>query len=217
MLARFQSPLLLDHMLQEPQFLDKPVRQDVAVMFLDLSGSTGVAEALGPERSRDLLLAMQTLVEREVTAQRGVVINYMGDGVLAVFGLPKPQSDDAARALTTVERLYASVAAWVADLPPAARSGLDFRIGAHFGPAILSRLGSPTHQQITAAGDTVNVASRLLEVAKQQHCRVVVSEDLFAAAIAAPGSSPKVDAASYAALTVPIRGRTSSLKIRIRR
>jgi adenylate cyclase len=217
MLARFQSPLLLDHMLREPQFLDKPIRQDVAVMFLDLSGSTGVAEALGPERSRDLLLAMQTLVEREVTAQRGVVINYMGDGVLAVFGLPKPQSDDAARALTTVERLYASVAAWVADLPPAARSGLDFRIGAHFGPAILSRLGSPTHQQITAAGDTVNVASRLLEVAKQQHCRVVISEDLFAAAIAAPGSSPKIDAASYAALTVPIRGRTSSLKIRIRR
>jgi adenylate cyclase len=217
MLARFQSPLLLDHMLREPQFLDKPIRQDVAVMFLDLSGSTGVAEALGPERSRDLLLAMQTLVEREVTAQRGVVINYMGDGVLAVFGLPKPQSDDAARALTTVERLYASVAAWVADLPPAARSGLDFRIGAHFGPAILSRLGSPTHQQITATGDTVNVASRLLEVAKQQHCRVVISEDLFAAAIAAPGSSPKIDAASYAALTVPIRGRTSSLKIRIRR
>ncbi|MBV8106234.1 MAG: adenylate/guanylate cyclase domain-containing protein [Hyphomicrobiales bacterium] len=216
MLAQFQSPLLVDHMLREPQFLDKPVRQDVAVIFLDLSGSTGVAEALGPERSRDLLLAMQTLVEREVTAQRGVVINYMGDGVLALFGLPKPESDDAARALTTVESLYASVAAWVADLPPAARDRLDFRIGAHFGPAILSRLGSPTHQHITAAGDTVNVASRLLEVAKQQHCRIVVSEDLFAAATAAPGSSSKVDAANYAALTVPIRGRSSSLKIRMR-
>ena len=49
-------------------------------MFLDLSGSTGATEALGPERSRDLLSAMQTLVEREVTAHRGVVINYMGDG-----------------------------------------------------------------------------------------------------------------------------------------
>ena len=57
-------------------------------MFLDLSGSTAVAEALGPERSRDLLSAMQTLVEGEVTAHGGVVINYMGDGVLAVFGLP---------------------------------------------------------------------------------------------------------------------------------
>ena len=72
-------------------------------MFLDLSGSTGAAEALGPERTRDLLSAMQTLVEREVTAHRGIVISYMGDGVMAVFGLPKPQSDDAARALTAVE------------------------------------------------------------------------------------------------------------------
>jgi adenylate cyclase len=215
MLAKFQSPLLLDHMLREPHFLDKPVRQDVAVMFLDLSGSTGVVEALGPERSRDLLYGMQTLVEREVTAQRGVVINYMGDGVLAVFGLPRPQSEDAARALITVESLCTSVAAWVADLPPAARDRLDFRIGVHFGPAILSRLGSPTHQQIAASGDTVNVASRLLEVAKQQHCRVVVSEDLFAAARAAPGSA-NVDVEAYSPLTVPIRGRTSSLQIRVR-
>jgi adenylate cyclase len=215
MLAKFQSPLLLDHMLREPEFLDKPIRQDVAVMFLDLSGSTGVVEAMGPERSRDLLHAMQTLVEQEVTAHRGVVINFMGDGVLAVFGLPKPQSDDATRALATVESLYTSVAAWVADLPSGARDRLDFRIGVHFGPAILSRLGSPTHQQITASGDTVNVASRLLEVAKQQHCRVVVSEDLFAAACSTLGSA-NLEAEPYARLTVPIRGRTGSMQVRVR-
>jgi adenylate cyclase len=215
MLGKFQSPLLLDHILREPHFLDQPVRQDVAVMFLDLSGSTAVAELMGPERSRDLLGAMQTLVEREVTAHRGAVINYMGDGVLAVFGLPKPEADDAARALITVESLYREVAAWLTDLPPAARDRLDFRIGAHFGPAILSRLGSPTHQQITATGDTVNVASRLLEVAKQQHCRIVVSEDLFARARATlPGQV--LDAGTYASLTVPIRGRTSSLDVRVR-
>ena len=97
-LARFHSPALLDQLLKEPDFLEKPVRQDVAVMFLDLSGSTAVAEALGPEWTRDLFSAMQTLVEGAVTAHGGVVINYMGDGVLAVFGLPKPRSDDAARA-----------------------------------------------------------------------------------------------------------------------
>jgi adenylate cyclase len=89
-------------------------------MFLDLSGSTGVVEAIGPERSRDLLHAMQTLAEREVTERRGIVINFTGDGVLAVFGLPKPQSDDAARAFATVESLHASVAAWIADLPAGA-------------------------------------------------------------------------------------------------
>ena len=78
----------------------------------------------------------------------------------------------------------------------------------------MSRLGSPTHQQITAAGDTINVASRLLEVAKQQHCRVVVTEDLLAAARATLPLD--VDVAIYAPLTVPIRGRTSSLNIRVR-
>ena len=213
-LARFQSPLLLDQLQREPDFLEKPVRQDVAVMFLDLSGSTGVVEALGPERSRDLLSAMQTLVEGEVTAHGGVVITYMGDGVLAVFGLPKPRSDDAARALATVEALHESMTAWLANLPPAARERLDFRIGLHFGPAILSRLGSPTQQQITATGDTVNVASRLLEVAKEQRRRVVVTEDLFQAASA---TAPSPDAnAGYASLTVPIRGRASDLRVRMR-
>jgi adenylate cyclase len=59
----------------------------------------------------------------------------------------------------------------VAGRPAAAPDRLDFRIGLHFGPAILSRLGSPTQQQITATGDTVNVASRLPEVAKQQSDR----------------------------------------------
>ena len=215
-LARFQSPLLLDQLQREPDFLEKPVRQDVAVMFVDLSGSTGVSEALGPEWTRDLFGAMQTLVEGEVTAHGGVVINYMGDGVLAVFGLPKPRSDDAARALATVEALHELMTAWLANLPPSARERLDFRIGLHFGPAILSRLGSPTQQQITATGDTVNVASRLLEVAKQQHCRIVVAEDLFQAA-SATAPLANFNPGLYAPLIVSIRGRAGDLPVRIRR
>ena len=156
---------------------------------------------------------MQTLVQGEVTAHGGVVINYMGDGVLAVFGFPKPRSDDF-RAGACRRRGAARVRwppGWP-NLPLAARERLDFRIGLNFGPAILSRLGSPTQQQITATGDIVNVASRLLEVAKQQHCRVVVTEDVFQAASA---TAPTVNE-DYAPLTVSIRGRASDLPIRIR-
>jgi adenylate cyclase len=211
LLARFQSPVILEAMLRDSAFLAKPVRQDIAVMFIDLSGFTGVAEALGPEGSRDLLADMQTLVEREASAHKGVVIAYMGDGVLAAFGLPEPRHDDAARALLAVESLRAAVSEWVAGL---AGAKLDFRIGAHFGPAVLSRLGSPSHQHITVTGDTVNTASRLLEVAKQERCRVVVTEDLIAAARGAPSA---FDENAYAPLTVAIRGRTAPLRIRIRR
>jgi adenylate cyclase len=106
--------------------------------------------------------------------------------------------------------------AWLANLPPSSRERLDFRIGLHFGPAILSRLGSPTQQQITATGDTVNVASRLLEVAKQQHCRIVVAEDVFQAA-SATAPLANFDPGLYAPLIVSIRGRASDLPVRIRR
>ena len=148
MLAKFQSPLLLDHILREPRFLQEPVRQDIAVLFLDLSGFTGAAEALGPERSRDILGGMQTMVEREVTSERGIVINYMGDGVLAVFGLPKPQSDDAARALIAVERLHSSAAKLASRLALAAKRRLDFRSApfrssSHFA----SRISEPSANQ----------------------------------------------------------------------
>ena len=105
--------------------------------------------------------------------------------------------------------------AWLAKLPLAERERLDFRIGLHFGPAILSRLGSPTQQQISATGDTVNVASRLLEVAKQQHCRVVVTEDLFQTA-SATAPMEDIDSRLYAPIIVSIRGRTSDLPVRVR-
>jgi len=213
-LAKFQSPLLVERILRDPRFLERPVSQNIAVMFLDLSRSTEVSEALGPEGARELLAGMQTLVEREIVARDGVVINYMGDGVLAVFGVPKPQADDAARALATVEGLRQSVAAWIGTAPPVARDRLDFRIGLHFGPAVVSRLGSPTHQQISAAGDTVNVASRLLEVAKQQTCRIVVSEDVVNAANASTAAA--IDMSAYAPITVPIRGHAAPLRVRIR-
>jgi len=81
------------------------------------------------------------------------------------------------------------------------------RIGGHYGSAVISRLGSKHHQHITAVGDTINVSSRLLEVAKQLQCGVVVSEDLLAAANMA-------DAVSAAALEVEIRGRARSLRVR---
>jgi len=190
----------------------KPVRQDAAVLFIDLSGFTGVAEALGPEKTRDLLAEMQSLVEREVAAHEGVVIAFMGDGVMAAFGIPEPRGDDAARALLAVESLRTAVSAWAAGVSAAK---LDFRTGAHFGPAVVSRLGSPSHEHITLTGDTVNVASRLLEVAKQERRRVVVTEDLIAAARSAlkPG---EFDESAYAALSVAIRGRAAPLSIRMR-
>jgi adenylate cyclase len=209
-LARFQSPLLVEHILANPQFLEKPLRQDIPVVFLDLSGFTGVAEALGPQWARDLIADFQARVDRDVTAQSGHVVSFMGDGAMIIFGLPAAKSDDGSRALLAIMQLHSSVMAWLASLPPVAKDRLSVRIGGHFGPVVLSRLGAAEHQHVTATGDTVNVTSRLLEIAKQQRASVVVTEDLWNAA--APSIRDAI--AVHPPIEVDVRGRTALLRIR---
>ena len=209
-LAQFQSPLLVEHILNNPRFLESPVHQGVAVVFLDLSGFTGAAEILGPLWTRDLLAAFQALIEGVALAHGGFVVSFMGDGAMIVFGLPEPRPDDASRALVAIGRLREAVAAWLDGLPSVARDRLRARIGGHFGPAVVSLLGSAHHRHVAATGDTVNVASRLLEVAKERRCGVVVSEELCAAAVP-PQSFP--DDADVVALEVGIRGRAQPLRI----
>jgi adenylate cyclase len=211
-LSSFQSPLLVEHILRNPGFLDEPVQQQVAVIFVDLGGYTGLAELLGPRKARDLLAAFQSMVEREVMSRDGFVASFMGDGAMIVFGLPKPRADDASRALLTVVGLYESTVKWLEALPPVTKERLDVRVGGHYGAAVVSRLGSARHQHIAATGDTVNVASRLLEVAKQQHCNVVVSEDLVLVANL-PDSAREAIAGTE--IEVAIRGRVQPMRIRM--
>jgi len=89
--------------------------------------------------------------------------------------------DDAARAVKCATDLHRGVERWIASLPPAIGDRLGFKIGAHFGEIVASRLGE-THQHITATGDTVNVASRLMEVAVQNGARLALSDTLLDAA-----------------------------------
>jgi adenylate cyclase len=210
-LVRFQSPALLEHILKAPEFLEEPVQQAVAVLFLDLSGFTGAAEALGAMWARDFLAGFQAIVGREAAARAGFVASFMGDGAMIVFGVPAPAPDDAARALRAAIALRGSVEQWLDGLPAAGQGRLGVRIGAHFGPAVVSRLGSARQQHIAATGDTVNVASRLLEVGKARQCRIVVSEDLFAAAELATA----LEDVGPESMVIALRGRAQPLRVRI--
>jgi adenylate cyclase len=210
-LAKFQSPELVRHLRTNPRFLEAPVRQESPVVFLDLSGFSGVAEALGPQWSHQLLADYQARIERDVVAHGGYVTGFAGDGAMIIFGLPTVSADDASRALRAILQMRQSITAWFAELPPAARDRLGVRIGGHFGPVVVSRLGAAEHQHVTATGDTVNVTSRLLEIAKQQHASVLVTEDLCNAVL--PADRDLIDAA--APIDVPVRGRVGALRIRV--
>jgi adenylate cyclase len=212
-LRRFQPPRLVDVLIRDPQFLATPVHQDAAIVFMDLSGFTRVTESLGPAWTRELLAALHESIETTVAGEQGFVLSYMGDGAMMAFGLPSPHPHDAVRALRAATRLHDSLSAWLASLPPVARERLTSRIGAHFGPVVLSRLGAVVHQHIAATGDTVNVASRLMEVAKERKARIVVSEDLYRAALQASGAADSLPFG--AAIEVGIRGRAFPMLVRL--
>jgi adenylate cyclase len=212
-LQPFQSRGLVELLLRDPHFLSAPVARDAAVVFVDLSGFTGVSESLGPAWTRELLVALHQLIEMAARERQGIVVSYMGDGAMIVFGLAEPRPDDASRALRAVSCLHESISQWIATLPPAARDRLRPRVGAHFGPVILSRLGAADHQHVAATGDTVNVASRLLEVAKDRHAATAVSEDLWRAVRDA--GDPPLAQLGETVLEVAIRGRAQPILVRL--
>ena len=180
-LAQFQAPALQEWLARDPDFLSKPVRQDAAVVFVDLSGFTGLSKRIDPDELRNLLKAFHALIDKAAIDCGGMITGFLGDGAMILFGLPRAMPDDAARALKCAIDLHRGLERWIASLPPAVAGQLGLKIGAHCGPIVASRLGE-SHQHITATGDTVNVASRLMEVAAQNDARLALSDTMLDAA-----------------------------------
>jgi len=211
LLAQFQAPDIRKWLTRDPDFLKEPVRQDAAVVFIDLSGFTSLSESLGPDRIRELLKDFHAMVDKEAVSSGGMINSYLGDGAMILFGLPQAAPDDAFRAVQCAKGLCVSTQRWLASLPPAVKSRLGFKVGAHFGTIVASRLGGGSYHHITATGDTVNVASRLMEVAAGHGVELALSDELFRAI----GRDHSLFEAG--ALTGPVetrlRGRSGSLDV----
>ncbi|MCB8822535.1 CHASE2 domain-containing protein [Microvirga rosea] len=178
-LKRFQPPSLAERLARDPDFLADPVHQRTAMVFIDLSGFTGLSETLNLDDMQEMLRGFHTLVDAETVRHHGLVASFMGDGAMALFGLPEPAPDDAANAVAACIGLCARMEPWLASLPGSVSSRLGFKVGAHCGDIIASRLGGDSHQHITVVGDAVNVASRLMEIAAFHHAEVALSDELL--------------------------------------
>ncbi|WOH68821.1 adenylate/guanylate cyclase domain-containing protein [Bradyrhizobium sp. BWA-3-5] len=211
LLEQFHTPGLQQWLTRDPDFLLAPVRQNAAVVFVDLSGFTSLSETLDPDATRGLLQEFHALVDKEVIRCGGVITSFLGDGAMILFGLPAAAADDAARAAQCSIALCVKTERWIAALPPQISPRIGFKIGAHFGPIVASRLGGRNHQHITATGDTVNVASRLMEVAARHDVRLALSDTLRSAAERI-GARLKTGSLT-GPVEAQIRGRSGSLAV----
>jgi adenylate cyclase len=141
--------------------------RDVAVLFIDLVGSTTMAAERPPTEVVELLNQFFAVVVAEVHAHGGFVNKFEGDAALAIFGAPEDLPDAAGRALAAARVMAARLAVEV----PEARAG----IGVSAGPAVAGNVGAADRFEYTVIGDPVNEAARLTEEAKKVDGRVVAS------------------------------------------
>ncbi|TPM29184.1 adenylate/guanylate cyclase domain-containing protein [Mesorhizobium sp. B2-3-5] len=138
-------------------------RRQLTVMFVDLVGSTELAQALDPEDMREVILAYQQVVAREIARYDGRVAKLMGDGVLAYFGWPQAHEDDAERA---VRGGLAAVSATGRLAAPGGKP-LAARVGIATGLVVVGDLvGEGAAQEEAVVGDTPNLAARLQALAE---------------------------------------------------
>ena len=161
-------------------------RHPAAVMFVDLRSFTRFAETATPEALAATLSEFRLIVSETVFALGGTIEKFMGDGVLALFGVPDPAEDDARRALVCAQEIARKLEEWRTDRAGRGEAPLNAVIGLHFGPVISGVLSSGRHDEFTAVGDTVNVAERLERCAKALDAQLVVSEALVKQLAALP-------------------------------
>jgi adenylate cyclase len=180
-LSRFHSPLIADYLAQgEAATLDGR-EQPAAILFLDIAGFTGRSARIGPAETAKFLRQFHGRVEEAVLRHGGVLEQFTGDGAMVIFGVPRPGPQDAAAALACGRDLVTAIHRWSAELVRAGQAAVDIGVGIHYGPVVIARLGGDAQAQLTAAGDTVNLASRLEALTRIHHAAIVVSESLAAA------------------------------------
>ncbi len=206
-------------------------RKLVTILFADVTGSTALGERLDPERFREVMSAFASAMREEIEAEGGTVEKFIGDAVMAAFGVPVAHEDDPARACRAALRMLERLERLNEELAATHDVRLQMRVGVNTGEVLAAT--APRPGEAMATGDAVNAAARLQSAAEPG--RVLVGERtaasargfLFGAAVAldvkgkrdavlarallGPGDGGEVAVRGVPGLRAPMVGRDQEL------
>ena len=151
-------------------------RKQVTVLFVDVSGFTSLSERLDPEDVHDIMTRAFELMLAEVHRYEGTVNQFLGDGIMALFGAPIAHEDHARRAVHAALGIASALGTYRLEVQRARHVDFQARQGINTGLVVVGSIGSDLRMDYTAVGDTTNVAARLLQAAAPG--RVVISESV---------------------------------------
>ena len=178
--GQFVSPEVVDRILREGAALGGELRA-VSVLMSDLRGFTTLSERLPPDRISGMMNEYFTEMVEVIGARKGIVNDFIGDGILAVYGAPAGDADHAWHAVATALEMQAALRRLNGRWQAEERGPLAMGVAVHTGEVFAGNLGSPRRKKYTVLGDTVNTVARMEGLNRDLSTAILISGATLAA------------------------------------
>ncbi|MFC1673575.1 GAF domain-containing protein [Pseudomonadota bacterium] len=180
-MSRYMDPGLADQLMsggESDDFLGGR-STDATVLFSDIRSFTTLTETLGPQGTVALLNEYFTIMVDCITEEGGMLDKFIGDAIMAAFGIPVAHDDDEDRAMRAAIKMITSLADWNKGREAKGLMTIDHGLGLNTDNVVSGNIGSPKRMDYTMIGDGVNLAARLESACKQYHAHLLISEFTF--------------------------------------
>ena len=178
-MSKYMDPGLADQLMGEGDEILGGKSIEATVLFSDIRGFTTLTEELGAQGTVALLNEYFTIMVDCIMKEGGMLDKFIGDAIMAAFGLPISKEDDADRAVKTAISMILSLREWNKTLFQKGKKTVDMGIGLNTDIIVSGNIGSPKRMDYTMIGDGVNLASRLESACKQYFARILISENTY--------------------------------------
>jgi len=178
-MSRYMDPGLAEQLLAEGQDFLGGRSATATVLFSDIRSFTSLTEELGAQGTVSLLNEYFTLMVDCIQEEGGMLDKFIGDAIMAAFGVPVPHDDDEDRGVRAAIAMINALSAWNKGRLNQGKKPLDIGIGISTDQVVSGNIGSQKRMDYTMIGDGVNLAARLESACKQYHARILISENTY--------------------------------------
>jgi len=176
-MSRYMDPVIAAQMMDGDALdLLGGVSAEATIMFTDVRGFTTITEEYGAQGTVSFLNEYFSLMVDCITGQGGMLDKFIGDAIMACFGLPMPHDDDPDRAARAAIAMIRTLWEWNVQRNAKGLKTVDMGVGIHTDNVVSGNIGSPKRMDYTVIGDGVNLASRLESACKAYSARILASE-----------------------------------------